>query len=86
MPLSKERMREYMKQKRLIVIPKPKDVIPNRYLAAHMAVYPQGFNPDGSYRADYDPRLDPAINPLLTPPEPLPNSPDGRYHAPQTTI
>ena len=53
---------------------------PNRYLAAHIKAYPDGFNPDGSYCQDYDPKLDPSINPLLRAPCHLPNSPDGGYH------
>ena len=61
------------------VQPKLEVVQPNRYLAAHMRVYPEGFNVDGSYRKDYDPKLDPYINPMLRSPEPLPNCRDGRY-------
>lgn len=55
-------------------------VIPNRYLEAHVRAYPGEFNPDGSYRRGYDPKLDPFINPLLGPAEPEPpNCPDGLY-------
>lgn len=78
MPLSKERNRERMRQLRAVQ-PNLEVVQPNVYLAAHMKVYPQGFNPDGSYRESYSEKSDPFINPLLRPPEPLPNCPDGRY-------
>ena len=82
MPLSKEKNRERMRLLRSVqpnsevVQPKPM----NRYLAVHIRGYPEGFNPDGSYCQDYDPKLDPSINPLLRPPCHLPNSPDGGYH------
>ena len=84
MPLSKERNRErmrlQMRVKRAMLQPKSIVLQPNRYLLAHMRAYPEGFNVDGTYRDDYDPKLDPYINPLLRPSEPLPNSPDGRFH------
>ena len=68
MPLSKERMRE---RKRLDRAVKPMSNLPdylvnkNVYLVAHIKAYPQGFNPDGSYRSDYSEKLDPYINPLM---------------------
>lgn len=93
MPLSKARQQKWMKdyrQRREAVIP---SVIPkplpdyllqtNCYLLAHIKAYPAGFNPDGIYRADFNPKLDPFINPMardVIPNLPLPNSPDGRYH------
>ena len=72
MPLSKVKQAEYMRgyRKRLqTVIPKFNIVIPNRFLLAHIRVYPEGFNPDSSYKKDYN--LDPYINPLVRPSEPL---------------
>lgn len=65
MPLSKAKQAEYRRERRgrlRGVIP---SVIPNEYLTAHIRVYPQGFNPDGTYRRDYNPELDPYINPLM---------------------
>lgn len=38
---------------------------PNQHLIAHWKEYPEGFNKDGTYRADYDPKKDPYINPLV---------------------
>jgi len=68
---SKQRRLQRARQIDTTLVP----VLPNRYLLAHMKVYPQGFNLDGSYRKDYDPY----INPMLRPSESLPNCPDGRY-------
>ncbi|MBW2184757.1 MAG: hypothetical protein JRF49_12975 [Deltaproteobacteria bacterium] len=61
---------------------KPNSVIPklNDFLIAHIKVYPEGFNPDGSYRKDYNAKMDPYINPLLRQLGSLPNRPDGRVH------
>ena len=58
MPLSKVRMRERKRLDRA-------NVKPNRYLSAHIKAYPEGFNPDGTYRKDYNPDEDPYINPLI---------------------
>lgn len=70
MPLSKEKQAKYQRdrRRRYDVIPKSLPgylVHPNVYLQAHIKAYPQGFNVDGSYRADYDENLDPYINPLV---------------------
>jgi len=76
MPLSKTKQAEWMRQYRQqgkrgvipSVIPKPLPdylVHPNRYLQAHIAAYPEGFNSDGSYKTDYNEALDPYINPLV---------------------
>ena len=51
-------------------------VNPNRYLSAHLSVYPEYLE---LYNAGkYDPDLDPHINPLLRPGV-IPNCKDGRY-------
>lgn len=69
MPLSKERDRERKRLAKVrlesseVRLEKPDK--PNRYLLAHIKAYPEGFNSDGSYRKDYDPALDPYINPLV---------------------
>ena len=55
------------------VQPSENNVQPNRYLEAHLKVYPD------AYKKGYDPTLDPYINPLVRPIEHLPNCPDGRY-------
>ena len=65
MPLSKVRMRERKRLDRANVKPSIQLVKPNRYLSAHIKAYPEGFNPDGTYRKDYNPDEDPYINPLI---------------------
>lgn len=78
--IRRQRDRERIDRTLPDVIPNSGIVKPNRYLEAHRQVYPNGFNPDGSYRKDYNPKLDPYINPLLRGVLPkLPNCPDGRY-------
>jgi hypothetical protein len=72
-----------MRAKRAMLQPDLAMLQPNCYLAAHIKVYPQyeEFLRIGTY----DPKDDPYINPLLRPPESLPNCPDGRYHEPNPT-
>ena len=74
MPLSKANQAKYMREYRqrlAAVIPKSASVIPNylaqpnRYLLAHIKSYPDGFNPDGTYRDGYNLDFDPYINPLV---------------------
>jgi len=64
MPLSKSRDRE---RKRLtkIRLESPKVRLENAYLTSHRSLYPEGFNSDGTYRKDYNPSLDPCINPSI---------------------
>jgi len=94
MPLSKAKQAEYQRQKRRGVIPNSKIVIPNinRHLASHIKAYPDGFNPDGTYKKDYNPRLDPYINPMMRQAQLQPNypagtlCPDGRVRLPDMSL
>jgi len=63
MPLSKARQAEYHGQYR-------RGVIPNSYLKAHMAAYPEGYNP----------RLDTYINPMMRQAQLQPKYPLGTMH------
>ncbi len=70
MPISKTRNAERMRSFRMHTGTRPNPlpdylVHPNVYLLAHIKAYPQGFNADGTYRADYNDMLDPYINPLV---------------------
>jgi len=87
MPQSKEHKAEYNKRYYLGILERklgilkphviPNNVKPNRYLLAHLKVCPDyDVNSPGNH---YD--HCPYVNPMLRPPEPLPNCPDGRYHA-----
>ena len=88
MPLSKARDRE---RKGLLKF-QPNSNLNNPHLLAHMKVYPQGFNADGSYKRDYNPALDLYINPLarqaqFQPKHPLGYLyPDGRVRLPNMSL
>lgn len=87
MPLSKarnkERMKEQMRVKRRMLQPSGEmlqpdwQTNPNRYLEAHLRVYPEYLSELNA--GTYDPKLDPYINPLLRGISHLPNCRDGRY-------
>lgn len=78
-------MKLQMRIKRQMLQPKPKMLQPkwqqepNRYLSAHLKVYPQYLDELGN--GAYNPKLDPYINPMLRLDNVIPNCPDGRYRA-----